>query len=302
MSKQDIEGFDAVVHLAGISNDPMGKLKAEKVYDPTREYSLKLAKMCKELGIKFIFASSCSVYGIGGEGKLKEDSTPNPQTPYSLNKYQIESDLTSISDSTFSPIALRFATVFGASPRQRFDVVINMFVGMALTDQLIVLNSDGEAWRPNIYITDVCKTIQQAIELDNRTGGLLVLNVGSNENNLRIIDIAKIVQTYVPKCQIKFLSQNPQLDKEGLIKDRKITSTGSDTRTYQVSFEKLSETFPNFSCEWSIDKGIQEMIKKFSDISLTKSIFKNKNFYRLQQLESLYKKNIISEDLRWVTK
>ena len=133
IDESDLTGYDVVVHLAGISNDPMGKMSSAAVYDPTRIYSEKIARICKKLRIKFIFASSCSVYGIGGGDLVNEDSLVDPQTGYSLNKYQIEQDLSKLADNEFNPIALRFATVFGLSPRMRFDIVANMFAGMAFT-------------------------------------------------------------------------------------------------------------------------------------------------------------------------
>lgn len=300
ITEADLRGMDAVVHLAGISNDPMGSLDANSVYDPTRIYSLDIAKMCKNLGVRFVFASSCSVYGRGGEGKLVESSLTNPQTPYSLNKLQIEKDLSIISDKDFSPIALRFATVFGSSPRIRFDVVINMLTGMAVADRVIVLNSDGKAWRPNLHIIDACESIKRAIELDYDDGELLVLNVGSDNNNLRIIDIAQIIQGIVPGCEIKFLSNNPDLDKEGLIRDRKIMRAGGDTRTYKVSFEKIARVFQGFKCQWSVECGVKEMVERFSAIPLSHELFKNRGFYRLQQLEHLYESGHLSDDLLWL--
>lgn len=300
LEENDFKGIDAVVHLAGISNDPLKKLDAAKVYDPTREYSLNIAKFCKKLGIKFIFASSCSVYGIGGDDFLTETSPVHPQTGYSLNKLQIEEDLRSISDKDFSPIALRFATAFGLSPRIRFDVVVNMFAGMAFTEKAIVLNTDGTPWRPNLHIMDFCEAIRRSIELDYNAGELLVMNVGSEENNLQVIQIAKTVAAAVPGCEVKFLTENPELDKEGLIADRKVKSGGVDMRTYKVSFEKIKKMLPGFECEWSVERGVKEMISKFEEIGLTREIFKNRGFYRLQQLEYLHENNFLSDDLHWL--
>jgi nucleoside-diphosphate-sugar epimerase len=300
IEEKDLLGVDVVVHLAGISNDPMGKLDAAKVYDPTRFYSLKIAKICKKLGINFIFASSCSIYGIGGKERLTESSPTNPQTFYSLNKQQIEEDLREISDVDFSPIALRFATVFGLSPRIRFDVVINMLVGMAVTDGVIVLNSDGRSWRPNLHIMDVCQSVTHAIEIDYKGGDLLVLNVGSDENNLQIIEIARTIQRIVPGCELKFLSDNPNLDKEGLIRDRKVKDASGDARTYQVSFEKIKKFFPDFKCEWNVERGVREMVEFFRSLPLTHEDFKGRKYYRLQQLEYLHGNGIVSDDLFWL--
>lgn len=299
ISEADLKGVDAVVHLAGISNDPVGKLDAARVYDPTRVYSLNIAKLCKTLGIKFIFASSCSVYGLGEDELLTESSATHPQTYYSLNKLQIEDDLKSISDKDFSPIALRFATVYGMSPRVRFDVVINMLTGMAVANGSIVLNSNGLSWRPNLHILDVCQSIRCAIELDYCAGELLVLNVGANQDNLQVIRIAQIVQQAVPGCELKFLAENPELDKEGLIRDRKVKQ-GGDTRTYKVSFDKIKKAMPEFACEWSVEAGVKDMVARLKEISLSNEAFKRRGFYRLQQLEYLHQGGYLSDDLFWL--
>ena len=295
----NLENFDVVIHLAGISNDPIGKLDQKKVYDPTREYSLKIAKMCKQLGIKFIFASSCSVYGIGGTDFFDEDSPVNPQTGYSINKVQIENDLKEISGNGFDPIALRFATVFGLSPRIRFDVVINMLVGMAFTSGRIVLNSDGQAWRPNLHILDLCDAVICAMKFDNRGQGLQILNIGSEENNLRILDIAKTVQASISGCELSFLSENPHLDIEGLIRDRKIQDGAGDNRTYRVSFRKVNKVLPNFRCDWDIARGVNQMIEGFRITALDYKKFKDRSFYRLQHLEHLLSAGLIDDNLSW---
>lgn len=299
ITEADLKNVDVVVHLAGISNDPLGKLDASRIYDPTRAYSLSIARMCKKLGVRFIFASSCSVYGLGGDELLTETSPTRPQTLYSLNKLQIEEDLRSISDKAFSPIALRFSTVFGPSPRIRFDVVINMLTGMAAANKTIILNSDGRSWRPNLHILDACQAIQRAIELDYCGGELLVLNVGADENNLEVIQIAKIIQKTIPGCALKFLEENPDLDKEGLIRDRKIKN-GGDTRTYKVSFERIGKMLPNFKCVWSVDRGVSDMAALFERISFNAELFKRRGFYRLQELEYLHANAYLSDDLYWL--
>lgn len=299
IKEADLNGIDAVIHLAGISNDPFGKLDVSKIYNPTRVYAFNLAKICKKKGIKFIYASSCSAYGLGEAELLTESSPAYPQTPYSLNKLQVEEDLQSISDKDFSPIALRFATVFGSSPRPRFDVVINMFVGMAVTNREIILNSDGSSWRPNVHILDVCQAIQHSIEFNSQGGGLIVLNVGDEENNLRVIEIAKIVQGAVANCRIEFLEKNMALDKEGLIRDKKIKG-GVDTRTYRVSFEKIKKVFPNFRCEWSVKRGVGELASLLEKLSFNRNRFKQRDFYRLQKIEYLHESGFLSDDLRWL--
>lgn len=299
ITEDDLDGIQAVVHLAGISNDPFGNLEAEKVYDPTRVYSLELARLCKKLGQRFIFASSCSVYGRGGSELLTEDSPVFPQTPYSLSKLEIEDDLKALSGSNFSPIALRLATVFGISPRLRFDVVINMLTGMALTSGRLILNSDGTPWRPNLHILDACKAIYWALNSDYNGGKLLVLNVGSEENNLQVIDIARRIQRQVPGCELKFLTENPELDERGLVGDRKVRG-GRDTRDYRISFSKIKKYFKGFQCDWSVDLGIEELLAELKRLKLTSEQFQNINFYRLQKMEELYKNGYLSEDLRWL--
>ncbi len=300
-SESDLKNIDVVVHLAGISNDPFGNLSAEKVYNPTRVYSLKLAKMCKGMGIRFIFASSCSIYGKAGQDLVTEESETNPQTPYSLNKLQIENDLKKISDNNFSPIILRFATLFGLSPRIRFDLYINMLIGMGLTQKKIVLNSDGKAWRPNIHILDVCKAVKEAINHEYNYNEPLILNVGDTKQNFRIIKVAKMIRNQIGGCELTYLKLNPydKSPKESeLIKDRKIQD-GVDSRTYKVSFERIKTVFKGFKCDWTVEKGIESMIKMFKDLNLTEKEFKNINFYRLQKYEYLFKKNYISENISW---
>jgi nucleoside-diphosphate-sugar epimerase len=297
--EDDLDGVDVVVHLAGISNDPMGKLEATRIYDPTRAYSLSIARLCKQRGVRFIFASSCSVYGAGGSDLLNELSPTSPQTHYSLNKLQVEEDLRSISDAGFSPIALRFATVFGSSPRLRLDVVVNMLTGMAAATGSVILNSDGRSWRPNVHILDACQAIHRAIDLDYTGGELLVLNVGDERNNLQILDIAKIVQNAFPGCELRSLMDNPELDREGLIRDRKIKG-GVDTRTYKVSFERIRRTLPGFACEWTVEQGVREMANRFDGLSFNEAMFKRRGFYRLQELEYLYENGFLSDELRWL--
>ncbi|SVE25747.1 uncharacterized protein METZ01_LOCUS478601, partial [marine metagenome] len=181
ISEQDLEGFDVVVQLAAVGNDPFGNLSIESIYDPVHKYAIDIAKLCKKLGVRYLFPSSCAVYGIG-QGELDEDGPTNPQSAYSLNKLQVEQDLAQLADASFSPIALRLATVFGISPRIRFDIVINMLCGMAITQGQVVLNSDGQAWRPHLDIEDVCEAFRCCIDWDYDGGKLLILNVGRNDN------------------------------------------------------------------------------------------------------------------------
>jgi nucleoside-diphosphate-sugar epimerase len=294
LTETDLEGFDVVLMLAGVSNDPFGSLSFEEVYDPTREYAIKIAKICKKLGVRYIFPSSCSVYGIG-EGMMDEDGVTSPQTPYSLNKIQIERDLAELADATFSPIALRLATVFGPSPRVRFDLVINMLCGMAITQKQVLLNSNGQAWRPHLYIDDVCEAFRCSIDWNYKSGSLLILNVGRNDNNWKIIDVAKLIQSKVDGCDLKFLGDEPGDDKDGLITDRKIQD-GVDKRTYQVLFDRIYKTLPGFKSNWSIEQGIEQLLQDFERWDLDEVKFKQREFYRLQHMEHLYQTNQIDHN------
>lgn len=299
LENNDLKGFDIVLMLAGISNDPFGNLKAEAIYDPTRDYAIKIARFCKQQGIRYVFPSSCSVYGIG-QGYLDENSDINPQTPYSINKIQIEQELLKISDENFSPVALRLATVFGISPRMRFDIVINMMCGLALTENKIILNSNGEAWRPHLHIEDVCEAFRCTIDWDYQEGELMVLNVGRNDNNWKIIDIAKTIQSQLSGCKLEFLDQTVNSIEDDLIRDKKIQD-GVDKRTYQVNFDKISKTLPGFEAKWDVKQGIKNLLDNLKQWNVDKGKFKQRDFYRLQQLEFLHQSKQISDDLFWTT-
>ncbi|MBI4423392.1 MAG: NAD-dependent epimerase/dehydratase family protein [Elusimicrobia bacterium] len=297
----DFAGADAVVMLAGISNDALGGLSAETVYAPTRDYAVKVARYCKTLGAKFIYASSCSIYGRGGAALAHEGSEVFPQTPYSLNKLEVEQELAKLADRDFAPISLRFATVFGPSPRIRFDVFVNMFAGMALTSKRLVLNSDGSAWRPSLHILDACKAVHACLGLRTHASGHLVLNVGEDSENYQIRTVAELVRDRVPGCRIEFLGQS----KDGLssqfaelVKDRKV-SDGVDTRSYQISFAKIKRAIPGFRCDWSVPKGIDNLIDELERAGLDEEKFLNPKFYRLQALELLHRNGRINDRLRW---
>lgn len=291
-----IDGYDAVVMLAGISNDPFGNLSYEQIYDPTRLYAIRTAQLCKKLGKKFIFPSSCSVYG-DVNGFLDERSPVNPLTPYSLNKLQIENDLAELGDDKFSPIALRFGTIFGPSPRIRFDLVINMLCGMALTRGEIILNSDGQAWRPHLYIDDAMKAIECSLNWEDVPPGLQVMNVGSNENNVKIIDVAKLIANNVDRCALKIMGSD--IDVDDLIRDRKIQDN-VDMRTYRVCFDHIHKTLPGFQNCVGINQGVNRLLDNLKKHNLVEAKFKQREFYRLQQLEYLHANGKLKDDLTWI--
>ena len=297
---KDIDGFDVVILLAGISNDPIGTFSPEEIYNPTRDYAVKIARFCKELGVKYIYPSSCSVYGIGDSSKsLTEMSRVNPQTHYSKNKLEVENELKDLADKNFSPIALRLATIFGASHRIRFDVVVNMLCGMAVANKKIILNSNGLAWRPHLHIDDACEAFARAIDWDYDEGKLAILNVGRDDNNRTILDIANLINKEMPECGIQFLGKNEDANDASLIRDKKIQD-GVDTRTYKVSFEKIHKILPNFKAIHTLESGIPSLLEHFRKLKLDSNKFQQREFYRLQQIEYLFESKQIDSRLRFL--
>ncbi|MDC0454702.1 SDR family oxidoreductase [Candidatus Pelagibacter sp.] len=284
---EDIKDFNSVIFLAGFSNDPFGDLKPSQFYKPTVKYTLRVAKMCKKLGITFIFPSSCSVYGMSNINiSLTENSKTAPVTYYSKNKIEIEDKLKKISSKDFNPIMLRLATIFGLSPRMRFDIVINMLSGMALVNNKITLNSNGLAWRPHLHIYDACQAFYHSLNWKPlKKEKFLMLNVGDNKNNTTIIDIAKIIQKKLKKCKIEFQNKT-----DSIFVNKNVTD-GVDKRSYKVNFDKLNKTFPKFKTKWFVKEGIEDLLNNLKTLKLDKKKLTNKKFHRLKYYEFLDKKN-----------
>lgn len=295
ISDAEVKEFDVVVQLAGISNDPMCSLSAKEIYEPTKDYAIQIAEICKRNNVRYIFPSSCSVYGIGADF-VDESGPVAPQTPYSQNKLDIENALSRMANDDFSPIALRLATVFGPSPRIRFDLVINMLCGMAITKGKVILNSNGLAWRPHIYIDDVCEAIRCAIDWNYSEPNLLVLNVGRNDNNRTILNIAETILKQVNKCSLEFMDSTVHSVNEDLVSDRKIQD-GVDKRTYRVIFDKIHDVLPGYSAKWSVEDGIAKLLNELNYYRLNEAKFEQRDFYRLQYLEHLLLTGQISEKL-----
>jgi len=278
-----LDGVDSVVHLASIANDPFGKLSPKIIYDPIISYSFNLALECKKRNINFIWPSSCSVYGIA-DGFLTEDSVLNPQTPYSVNKVDFEDKLEELCDENFTPIVLRLCTLYGLSSRLRFDLVINMFAGMAFTKKEIILNSDGGSWRPVVHIEDVCEVILQclagklSIDRHKNISKPLIINVGDNKENYKIYDLALLASSLVDNCEVSFINYKEDNESTNHFRDQNIND-GIDARTYKVSFDKLNKFLPNFRIKYPAEKGIKQLIDKFNEINLTYDEFTNYKYY-----------------------
>lgn len=286
-----LKKFDVYIHLPGISNNPVDNFKdKKKIYDITREYTKKIAKKCKKNSVKFIFASSCSVYGAAKKKNLTEKSKCNPITYYSKNKLEIENDLKKISDKTFAPIILRISTLFGFSPRMRFDLALSMFLVMGILNKKILLNSDGQSWRPHLYLDDLIEVFEKSISLKNKK--LEIINVGSDKNNFKIIDVANLI-CKLTKSKLGFLNQK---NKNLLIKDKTV-NYGKDKRNYSVSFKKIKKFFPKIKFT-SVRKGLENDLKFAKKLKLSKDVLSDKKYFRLFYLSYLIKTKKIDRNLR----
>ncbi len=266
----DFQGFDAVVHLAELSNDPLGQHRPDITYAINGVGSSELARLSKEAGVRrFVYSSSCSVYGRGtGEWKTEESST-EPLTAYAACKLRTEAALASLADETFSPTSLRNATAYGASPRMRFDIVLNNFAGLASTTGRLVMTSDGTPWRPLVHALDIAEAFACTLDAPVEAVHNQIFNVGADEENYRVRDIAEIVALAFPGCETAF------------------GPPSGDTRSYRVSFQKIRQALPAFQCRWTAEKGARELHDVFTRIGLTPEVFGFRAFTRLAQLEHL---------------
>jgi nucleoside-diphosphate-sugar epimerase len=282
ISAEDLQGVEAIVHMAELSNDPTGQLSPNITYDINHKGSVRLASLAKAAGIRrFVYMSSCSVYGVATEGDVTEETPVNPQTAYAECKTLVERDLQAMADDSFSPTFLRNATAFGASPRMRFDIVLNNLAGLAWTTKEIKMTSDGTPWRPLVHALDICKAIVCSLEAPRDIVHNQIFNVGDTSNNYQVREIAEIVAQIFTGCQLSF-GQN-----------------GSDNRSYRVSFDKINKTLPGFKCEWDAVRGAQQLFDLFTQIDMTEETFLSRGFTRLKQLEYLLRTQQIDRDFFW---
>lgn len=276
----DLEGFDAVVHMAELSNDPTGELRPGITHEINHQGSIKLANLAKAAGVeRFVYMSSCSVYGIA-EGELDETSPVNPQTAYAECKTLVERDLAPMADDGFSPTFLRNATAFGASPRMRFDIVLNNLSGLAWTTKEIAMISDGSPWRPLVHALDIAKAIECALVAPRDAIHNEVFNVGATEHNYRVREVAEIVADVFPGCELTF-------------------GPASDNRSYRVNFEKISTQLPGFSCEWDAERGARQLRRVFEAIDMNEAMFNAPPFTRLKRLQQLLETKQLDPDFYW---
>lgn len=279
---EDLQGVEAIVHMAELSNDPTGQLAPNITYDINHKGSVRLAELAKAAGVqRFVYMSSCSVYGVATEGDITEESSVNPQTAYAECKTLVERDVKQMADDSFSPTFMRNATAFGASPRMRFDIVLNNLAGLAWTTKEIKMTSDGTPWRPLVHALDICQAIVCALEAPRDIVHNQIFNVGDTTNNYRVKEIAEIIANVFPGCQLSF-GQN-----------------GADNRSYRVSFEKINTVLPGFKCEWNAQRGAQQLFNLFQQIDMSPEIFTSRGFTRLKQLEYLIRTQQIDQDFFW---
>ncbi|MFQ3618917.1 MAG: SDR family oxidoreductase [Cyanobacteriota bacterium] len=279
---EDLEGVEAVVHMAELSNDPTGQLSPNITYDINHKGSVRLAELAKRAGVRrFVYMSSCSVYGIASTDIVTEETPVNPQTAYAECKTLVERDVKPMADDNFSPTFMRNATAFGASPRMRFDIVLNNLSGLAWTTKEIKMTSDGTPWRPLVHALDIAKSIICVLEAPRDIVHNQVFNVGDTANNYQVKEIAEIVAETFPGCALSF------------------GDNGSDNRSYRVSFEKINTQLPGFKCEWDARRGAEQLRKVFSQIDMTKEVFESRGFTRLKQLEYLIRTQQIDKDFFW---
>ena len=278
----DLEGHDAVVHMAELSNDPLGQNNPEVTHKINHLGSVRIASLCKELGInRFIYTSSCSVYGAGSGDFLDETSAVNPQTAYADCKTSVERDVAKLADDNFSPVFLRNATAYGASPRMRFDIVLNDLSGLAWTEKKIAMISDGSPWRPLVHVQDICKAIHCALIAPQEAIHNQVFNVGDNGANYRVREIAEIVGGTFPGCEVTF------------------GDSSGDNRSYRVNFDKINSELPGFKCDWNASLGAAQLKSIFEQIDMSQDIFKSNPFTRLKQLKHLIATRQIDDEFFW---
>lgn len=285
VQEEDLKGAEAVVHLAALSNDPMGELNPERTSQINYVATIRLAQIAKKVGARrFIFSSSCSVYGARQGEILQENSEPIPVTAYAKSKVDAERDLIPLADRSFAPVILRNATAYGLSPSMRLDLVVNNLVACAYATGSIVLLSDGMAWRPQVHIRDIGLAVQKCLETPIDRISSQVFNVGENSENYTVREIAAIVKEASPGSAIEF-------DPKG----------GKDSRSYRVDFSKIRDWL-KFRPAWNVRKGVHELRQALKGEAFSSEEFRNTRFYRVPYLTGLVEKGLLDRDLRWRTR
>ena len=282
MEVSDFQGIDAVVHMAELSNDPIGELAPKITYDINHVGSVRLAELARQAGVKrFVYMSSCSVYGVAESDYVTEESPINPQTAYAVCKTLVERDLKPMASDSFSPVFLRNATAYGASPHMRFDIVLNNLSGLAWTTHEIRMTSDGTPWRPLVHGLDICRAITEVLQAPKEAIHNQVFNVGDTDHNYRVREIAEIVAETFPGCKLSF------------------GPPSADNRSYRVKFEKIRKYLPNFKCMWNARLGARQLYDLFKRIDMPAEVFEHRTFTRLKQIKYLLRTGQIDDQFFW---
>ena len=279
----DLRGFDAVMHLAALSNDPVGDLNPQVTYDINHIGSVRLARLAKEAGVpRLIFASSCSLYGVAGDEMLTEQAAMNPITAYGVTKVLFEQDVAKLADDDFSPTFLRNSTAYGVSPRLRADVVVNNLVGIAYTTGEVLIQSDGTPWRPLVHIEDIARAFLAVLHAPRELVHNEAFNVGRSEENYRVRDLGALVEQVVPGSKVRYAEGG-----------------GPDPRCYRVDCSKIKRVLPEFQPQWTVRKGMEQLRDAFEANGLTREELLGDRYFRIKRLRALQAGGRIDESLRW---
>ena len=281
---EDFEGFDALIHLAALSNDPMGELNPELTFEINHKASLHIASQAKEAGVqRFLFASTCSVYGVANQEELATENAPlRPLTPYAISKVRVEEDLSKLADDTFSPVFMRNATAYGWSPRFRSDLVLNNLACWAYTTGEIRILSDGTPWRPIVHVQDIASAFLAALSAPQEIIHNQAFNVGRLNENYQVRDLAAIVQEFFPGSKVTYADHG-----------------APDPRSYRVDFSKIAHSLPTFKPVWNARLGVEELRLEYQKTGLTQDDFTGPKYVRLAHLKSLLQTGLLDDNLRW---
>jgi nucleoside-diphosphate-sugar epimerase len=279
-----LRGFGAVVHLGALSNDPLGDLNPNLTYDINLHASVNLATAAKTAGVgRYVFASSCSLYGAGADGHLTEQAAFNPVTPYGESKVKAELEVGPLADASFAPVYLRNATAYGASRRLRADIVVNNLVGHALTTGKVTMTSDGSPWRPLVHIGDISRGVIAALTAPADAVCNQAFNIGRTQENFRIREVAELVAQVVPNCELSFAP-----------------GASPDARNYRVDFAKAERSLPGFTPGWTLRAGIEELYAAYKEHGMTQAEFLGPRYYRLKVIRGRLERGEIDKNLRWI--